>query len=117
MKFNKKLSRVLGFTLIELVLAVSLVMLVGLGVYRALAKGIRLIEWQKTTITVGQIAIFFEKFAGELRNSNNYLNAGFSGSKEKVSFFVHDTDYLFLDQKSLLSSMESKPGNMYKAEY
>jgi len=77
MKVNRTVT---AFTLIEVLLSISLVALLGLAVYVCLNSGLQI--WQRAnTPYIGEdVNIFFEKLAVDIRNSFPYKGIAFSGT-------------------------------------
>lgn len=75
-----------GFTLIEVVLVVSLISMVGLAVYHSIANGLRI--WERSQRFVGEedIAIFFDKLSQDLHNAFPYSLISFEGKEDSMSF-------------------------------
>ncbi|MBN3039799.1 MAG: prepilin-type N-terminal cleavage/methylation domain-containing protein [Candidatus Omnitrophica bacterium] len=74
------------FTLIEMLISISLVVILGLVVYSVLSSGIRV--WHRANVSyIGEdVNIFFEKFSADLRNSFKYKGIDFSGSEHSLKF-------------------------------
>lgn len=81
-KYNKKR----GFTLVELLVAISIVAIIGLAIYATFSSGIRV--WNKIASAEGEedIGIFFEKFVKDLRNSFPYSRINFMGAGHRLRF-------------------------------
>jgi prepilin-type N-terminal cleavage/methylation domain-containing protein len=79
---NKK-----GFTLIEILVTVSIVAMMGLAVYSAFAKGVAVWELGgRIDEREREIRFALENIATELRNSFYFSGIGFGGTKEQVWF-------------------------------
>ncbi|MFH1578368.1 MAG: type II secretion system protein GspJ [Candidatus Omnitrophota bacterium] len=75
-----------GFTLIEMLVVLTMFSLIGLAIFTTLANGINI--WQRMNQTVKQddINIFFDRIAGELRNTFEFSTIGFQGNQDKIAF-------------------------------
>jgi len=61
-----------GFTLIEILLVVTMLSLVGITIYTAFSNGVRVWQRMSQSLPEEDVGIFFEKLSGDLRNSFNY---------------------------------------------
>lgn len=75
-----------GFTLIEILIVVSIVAIVSLAIYSTFGNGIKI--WQRLNEEVAEedVNIFLDKFAADLRNSFKFTGIDFSGGKQKLEF-------------------------------
>jgi hypothetical protein len=82
----KRADKRQALTLIEIIITASLVAIVGLAVFSALDSGLRI--WQKLTKSTIEedVHIFFEKFAIDIRNSFEYKDIDFVGTKREAGF-------------------------------
>ena len=79
-KFNN------AFTLIEMILVVSLISLVGLASFRTIANGLSVWEQSLQIGVEEDLAIFLDKITRDLRNSYKYSLLKFDGTKRTISF-------------------------------
>lgn len=81
---NIKLSS--GLTLLEVLLAASLVSVVGMAIYKSLADGINV--WQRMRTLVGEedVSLFFEELTRDLRNSFLHSKIEYQGKEEQCAF-------------------------------
>lgn len=77
-----------GFTLIEMLIAISLVALTSFAIYQNFDSGVRIMRVMSRPINEEDIDLFFEKFSGDLQNSFLYKGIAFVGKKDKVSFLT-----------------------------
>ena len=77
-----------GFTLIEMLVAISLVALTSFAIYQNFDSGVRVMRVMSRPISEEDIDLFFEKFAQDLQNSFRYKGIPFVGKKDKVSFMT-----------------------------
>ncbi len=79
-------SRRNGFTLIEMLLVVSLLAVISLAVFQAFANGLKI--WKKgyEARTEKDIFIFFEKLSQDLHNSFVYSLIPFDGKESAIAF-------------------------------
>ena len=75
-----------GFTLIEMLIVVSLFSLVSLAIYTSIASGLNVWDRSRGRIIEEDIAIFFDKISMDLRNSFFYSKIEPVGSKNRFSF-------------------------------
>ncbi len=83
---NNRIRKRKAYTLIEMLLVVSLMGMTGLAVYHAIANGIRVWEYSRRYSAEEDVAIFFEKIAADLQNSFSYSQISFDGRPEKIFF-------------------------------
>ena len=76
----------IGFTLVELMLVCALLAVVSLAVYSVFSSGIRIWQSVLRQTPYEDLNVFFDKLAGDLRNTFNYKGIGFSGETDKFSF-------------------------------
>lgn len=79
MKTHKKTA---AFTLVEILLSISLIAVLGLVVYACLNGGLRIWQRANTSYVGEDVNIFFEKLAGDIRNSFPYKDIEFIGTAE-----------------------------------
>ena len=75
-----------AFTLIEVLLAASLMALVGLAVFRSFANGLKLWARADQLTREAEVAIFFDKMAEDLRSVPHISGIDFKGTSGKVAF-------------------------------
>lgn len=85
MKQKNKYSQK-AFTLIEVLLVLSLLSVISVAVYRALANGLAIWEKRSQTDTQEDILIFFEKLTEDLQKAVPFSRIPFDGQKSSVSF-------------------------------
>lgn len=93
-----------SFTLLELLLATSLLAFVGLGVYRTLSSGIAVWQWFGRNRPSADVAIFLEKVALDVRNYCDFSLSDFEGAADRISFLTRNPDYVFLSSAKALPS-------------
>ncbi|MBU1871511.1 MAG: prepilin-type N-terminal cleavage/methylation domain-containing protein [Candidatus Omnitrophica bacterium] len=83
---RKRFSNGAGFTLIEMLVVLSMFALIGLTLFSTLNNGIKI--WQRLNQTVKQedVNLFFDRFSTELRNSFKFKTIEFRGNKEQINF-------------------------------
>jgi len=106
-----------GLTLLELLVASSMAVFIGLGIYRTFCSGISAYNWLCTNKPQNDAVIFFEKIAYDLRNYCRIPGMEFSGSVNRMSFYVHDTDYLLFSPDDIRSSEEETGMSLFRVEY
>ncbi len=74
-----------SFTLIEMLLVVSLMAMTGLAVYNVIASGLKIWERSQRYTVEEDAAIFFEKLTRDLKNSYPYSLIKFSGTGVRMS--------------------------------
>ena len=110
-------ARLRAFTLVELLMAVSLAVMVGMVVYKTLAGGIAIWKRSSEYRVRGDVMIFYNKAAGDLANNCTFSTYNFYGDQNGISFFVHDPDYMMLSDKDISSSGKRGAAAIYKVEY
>jgi len=75
-----------GFTCIELLLVTALMASLSLAIFLCLSNGLKL--WQRTQQALLQedVAIFFDKFSGDLRNALNFSTLAIDGQEYSFTF-------------------------------
>lgn len=75
-----------GFTLVELLMVVSMLSIVSLAIFSTFNNGIKI--WQKVNrkLDTEEINIFFEKFTRDIRNIFSFSGINFIGTENEVSF-------------------------------
>ena len=75
-----------GFTLIEILLVTALMASLSLAVFLCLSSGLKL--WQRTQQALVQedVAIFFDKFSGDLRNAFPFSTLAIEGREYSFAF-------------------------------
>lgn len=105
-----------GFTVIEILLASLIMFLVGTGVYKTFCSGISLWKIVGSNVPRQDIDIFFSKIGLDLKNSFSFSETDFKCFPTQMSFFVHDTDYLFMSEEEVKSLAQVKEP-IYKVTY
>ncbi len=75
-----------GFTLVEALLVSSLVAGLSLAVFLSLSSGLKLWDRSRVLVVDEDIAIFFDKFATDVRNSFPFSTLDYSGEETRVAF-------------------------------
>jgi prepilin-type N-terminal cleavage/methylation domain-containing protein len=104
-----------AFTLIELLIATAILLWVGLGVYRSLGSGISVFKWLTSHRSTGEVAILLDRIAKDARNYCYISNPSFEGSANRISFFVHNADYMLF--RDMDAQSDSGVNAIYKVEY
>lgn len=75
-----------GFTLIELLIVTSILAITSIAVYSVFTSGIKI--WQATSKQMPEedLAIFYDKFTSDLRNSFKFKDVDFVGGRNAVEF-------------------------------
>jgi prepilin-type N-terminal cleavage/methylation domain-containing protein len=91
-------------TLIELLIAVSIFSLVGVGIYRTLSNSISLFSRIKQINYNTATLIFTETLASDLHNCFSGIKFPFYGEDERLNFFIHRPLYFWQnnDQPSIV---------------
>ena len=76
-----------GFTLIEWLVAISLIAMVGLAIYGIFDSGIKVMQRIIRPVPGEDLNIFFEKLSQDLQDAFHYSGVHFKGGAEKI-FFV-----------------------------
>ena len=75
-----------GFTLIEWLVAISLIAMVGLAIYGIFDSGIKVMRRINRPVPDEDLNIFFEKLSQDLQNAFHYSGIRFKGGAEKIFF-------------------------------
>lgn len=73
-----------GFTLIEMLLVVSLLGITGIAVYHAISDGLRVWQYSRRFSAEEDVAIFLEKLAADLQNTQQFSLIRFHGKEDKI---------------------------------
>lgn len=79
-------QRTKGFTLIEVLITMSLVALVSLGIYGLFDSGIRVMKKVSRPVSEEHIHFFLEKFSHDFQNLFSYTGIPFQGEANSASF-------------------------------
>ena len=83
---KKTIARSRGFTLVEMLLVVSLFAVVALSIYHAFSNGLKVWERGRQFMAEEDLDIFFDKFSRELRNTFDFSQIGFAGKETSIKF-------------------------------
>jgi len=108
-RWNRSFHTKKAFTLIELLIASSLLVVIILALYTGFHVGITTGNTsQEVSDELQELRIFFDTFEQDLRNcviyddSNpNNLNSGFNGEETKLGFLSRGSRFIFIDDKSV----------------
>ena len=75
-----------AFTLVEIILVVSLVAVISLAIFNAFSNGLKIWKIGNLSTSEDDIAIFFDKINAELQNTMAFSGISFSGKGNQVSF-------------------------------
>ena len=75
-----------GFTLIEMLIVCSLMALISIGIYAIFNNGLRIYKRVSQAVPEEDLAIFFDKFAYDVRNTFTYSTLSFSGDQYSLEF-------------------------------
>ena len=75
-----------SFTLVEILLVTALFASVSLAVFTCLANGLKLWERSRGLVAQEDVAIFFDKFSSDLRNSFSFSTLSWEGGEYEVAF-------------------------------
>ncbi len=82
---NKFLKRKKGFTLVEILIVVSLIGIINFALYRSLINGVGVWQRAEATVIEEDIAIFFDSIAQDLRNTVLFSKIRFEGTEFSIS--------------------------------
>jgi prepilin-type N-terminal cleavage/methylation domain-containing protein len=85
-KYFFKKRRQSAFTLVEMLLAVSILAAVTVSLYQALSHGLRVWERSRQLSVEEDVMIFFDKLATDLRNSFDFSLFDFEGGSGRIVF-------------------------------
>ena len=75
-----------AMTLIEVLIAVSLVTLISIAIYNSLSNGVKIWQRSQRLVIEEDINIFFDKLSQDIRNSFPYSKIKFEGNETSLSF-------------------------------
>lgn len=75
-----------GFTLIEMLIVMTMLSVISLAIYATFNNGMRI--WQKVNQPLAEedLDIFLDKFAADLRNAFKFTGIKFLGAKDRLEF-------------------------------
>jgi prepilin-type N-terminal cleavage/methylation domain-containing protein len=74
-----------GFTLIEILLTVSLLAISSLAIYKVFSGGLKLWAYAQRSGIEEDVSIFFDKFSQDLRHAFYYKGIEFNGTETRVT--------------------------------
>ncbi len=83
---DKPIFKRYGFTLIEILIVVSLFSLISIAIYSSVVSGLNVWNRIRTKIIEEDIALFFDKISLDLHNSYFYSKIKPEGSRHSISF-------------------------------
>ncbi|MBF0493826.1 MAG: hypothetical protein HQL28_01690 [Candidatus Omnitrophica bacterium] len=89
---NKNCTK--GFTIIELLLTLSLIVFAGIGIYKTFSNGMKLWEWVSRNKTRMESLFLLSTAEQDLKNMTNFFDGDFHGTAEDMSFCVHNSELL-----------------------
>ena len=90
-----------SFTLIELLLVVSILAMISLALFNSLADGLKIWERSRKFVVHEDVAILFDKIGGDLRNCFSYSKIPFVGKVNRIRFAARVKDLKTMDQNQL----------------
>lgn len=75
-----------AFTLVEILLVTTLTAGISLAIFTCLSNGLRLWDRSRSLMIEDDIAVFFDRFSSDLRNSFFLSTLSFEGSEFRISF-------------------------------
>ena len=106
-----------GLTLLELLLACSMIIFIGVDIYKTFCSGIAMYDWLARNRPQNDVVIFLEKVALDLRNYAPVEGKRFIATKNNISFYVHDTDYVLFPEKDIAEMDVNVEIPLYRVEY
>jgi prepilin-type N-terminal cleavage/methylation domain-containing protein len=117
-----------SFTLIEMLLVISVVAIISLTIYATFNNGMKL--WQRANryIPEEDVNISFDKFATDLRNAFKFTGINFTGTEDKIEFptlvnsaslknrTVGRVRYFYESGSGILSREQSDYSQVYTSE-
>jgi prepilin-type N-terminal cleavage/methylation domain-containing protein len=100
MKTHKQAISKNAFTLLEVLIAISIVMIAGTGIYKAFSSGLSLHKRAQAHNVYSEIALMLERLSEDLSNSYIADNIFFKGLPDKIIFYTHETRFLLVSQES-----------------
>ena len=75
-----------GFTLIEMMLVVSLLSMIGLGIFQVASNGLKIWSRAEHAVLEEDAAIMLDRLGRDLRNTRPYSLLSFDGKSQELSF-------------------------------
>ncbi len=94
-----------GFTLIEVLVTVSLISLLSFMLYSSLVNGLKIWKKSQQLVVEEDVAIFFDKISRGLQNTFNHSELKFRGNAQMISF------------PSLLNMLTDKKSSLGEGKY
>ena len=73
-------------TLIEVLIVISIISLLGMTLYAALANGLRVYKRAQEIRLEQDVALFFDKITRDLKNTYSYSKINFEGTLDRLAF-------------------------------
>jgi len=102
-----------GFSFLEILLAVSLTVFIGAGIYKVFSSGLSLWKAGRADLAGEDMDLFFAKFSKDI---NNCISTDFQASMHRVSFLVHNPSFLLSSEKQIETSSDTL-FPIYRVEY
>ena len=118
----------LGFTLVEMSIVAVMISIVSLAMYATFNNGLKI--WQKVNNQIPEsgIAILFDKFNFDLKNSLRFKGMNFRGGKDKLAFTtivnspalrkrtVGEVAYIYDSERGALARVQKDFSQIYNKE-
>ena len=109
-----------SFTLIEMLITVSILSVIGLAVFSTFNSSIKVWQRLNRQAPALDIGLAFEKLSGDLRNSFPFQNIKFAGSKDKLIFAaivrIGDKTGIHDEIGSVEYALDNKQGKLSRAQ-
>jgi prepilin-type N-terminal cleavage/methylation domain-containing protein len=115
-----------AFTLIEMLVVVSILSVISVAIYAALSNGIKIWQRINTILPEEGISIFMEKLTSDLKNAVKFQSLSFIGEEDNVEFVkiiqshrlekmtVGKTAYLLDNASGMLKRHEKDISHIYQ---
>jgi prepilin-type N-terminal cleavage/methylation domain-containing protein len=126
--FTQPLHAGAGFTMVELLVVTAIVSVVSLAAYSVLDNGVKVWKKANTVLALEDLALFFDRFSRDVRNTIRFESIGFAGEAHRIEFAslvnsrglggrcVGKIIYQYLPQERLLRRAQADFSQIYNTE-
>lgn len=87
-KPKRRVLSLTGFTLIEMLVVSSMIVVISLAIYSSFSNGLKIWERANKTIPEEDLNILFDRFTADVRNSFNFEGIEFVGEDDRLEFIT-----------------------------
>ncbi len=106
-----------SLTFLELLIAVSITLAAGVGIYRTFCSGIELYRHLGLNQPAIHSTIFFNRLRLDLNNFCQFEKTNFEGSTTEIFFPVHAAEFKFLPPQAIEPGKKYQQESIYRVAY